>query len=215
MVNTNWVTYEKVEPPKIDSSFFNQNTEPYDFLESIDYFPIQYESPVEMVHDEKVIALREDAKKKTKKNTSEFKVESFNDNGKFVKRLTEEYTKSLKERNISTKYVPMLVAQDVLESGWGKHQSGKNNFGGIKGKGSKKMTIDEVNGQRIRREQEFKDFKSLKEYTDYKVDLLNNKRYHAFDGNDFFTNVAKGGYASSTYLSELKRVYPSVLKYYV
>lgn len=128
----------------------------------------------------------------------------------FISQMTAAYTKSLSKKGISVSYAKMLVAQDALESNWGKSLAGKNNFGGIKGKGTKSNTREVINGKEQRVTEEFRDFKSLEDYTDYKVNLLNNKRYHAFDGGDFFANVAKGGYATDPrYLSSLRRIYNS------
>lgn len=218
MENVRWATYNTVQPPQIQQNFFNTNS---------DYQELNYEMPTQQefedsdLEDDEIIIETEETKKskkikKAKEKMKTYKVTNFSDKGQFVKRMTEAYTKSLKERGISTKYVPMLVAQDALESGWGQHQSGKNNFGGIKGKGTVKLTKEQVNGRLVSTNQEFRDFSSLKEYTDYKVSLLNNNRYHAFDGGDFFTNVVKGGYATSpSYLSALQQQYQKVLKYYV
>ena len=51
----------------------------------------------------------------------------------FVKDMTEAYTKVLTAKGISTDYAKMLVAQDALESNWGKSSLSKDfNFGGIK-----------------------------------------------------------------------------------
>ena len=51
----------------------------------------------------------------------------------FVKDMTAAYTKALAARGISTDYAKMLVAQDALESNWGKSSLAKSfNFGGIK-----------------------------------------------------------------------------------
>ena len=38
----------------------------------------------------------------------------------------------------------ILVAQSALESNWGKSQSGKFNFGGIKGKGTIRKTREVI-----------------------------------------------------------------------
>jgi flagellum-specific peptidoglycan hydrolase FlgJ len=54
--------------------------------------------------------------------------------------MTNAYVTELQRRGYDPAFAEYLVAQDALESGWGKHQSGKNNFGGIKGKGSTRQT---------------------------------------------------------------------------
>ena len=51
----------------------------------------------------------------------------------FVRDMTAAYTKALTAKGISTDYAKMLVAQDALESNWGKSSLSKDfNFGGIK-----------------------------------------------------------------------------------
>lgn len=78
------------------------------------------------------------------------------------------------------KWPELVAAQFVLESGWGKHVSGKNNYFGIKGKGTKKQTTEFVNGKQVTIVDEFKDYASArdcvndlvvkwyKDYQDYK-----------------------------------------------
>ena len=75
------------------------------------------------------------------------------------------------------KYPALVAAQWALESGWGQHQSGKNNFFGIKGKGTVVSTKEFINGQWITIRDEFKDFASPEDcvndlvskwYKDYK-----------------------------------------------
>lgn len=39
-------------------------------------------------------------------------------------------------RSAGAKYPELVAAQWALESGWGEHTSGKNNFFGLKGKGT-------------------------------------------------------------------------------
>lgn len=131
---------------------------------------------------------------------------------KWVQDMRDAYSKVLKEKGIDNKYVNYLIAQDVLESGWGKSQSGKYNFGGIKGKGTVRTTKEYSPSKGYYSTQaEFRDFDSLEDYARYKVDLLNNKRYHAFDGNDFASNVANGGYATDPkYKAKLTQIYNKI-----
>jgi len=71
-----------------------------------------------------------------------------------------------------------------------------------------RRTREVINGKNVYIKDSFRNFDTLEEYTDYKVRLLNNKRYHAFDGGDFFANIAKGGYATDPrYLSKLRQIY--------
>jgi len=78
------------------------------------------------------------------------------------------------------KYPEVVAAQWALESGYGKHTSGKNNYFGIKGtegQGTLKRTTEFVGGMEIKTDAWFKDFDSLyscvnelvsKWYKDYK-----------------------------------------------
>ena len=69
-----------------------------------------------------------------------------------------------------------------MESGWGTKVSGTFNYGGVKGKtGSVKSTVDWVNGKYIRRNQTFRNFSSVRDYCNYVVNLLSNRRYDAFN----------------------------------
>lgn len=109
------------------------------------------------------------------------------------------YEKELESRGLNPAFAKSLVAQDALESGWGEHLSGKNNYGGIKGKSSSLRSTWEWNGKFMERvKSSFRDFNSLKDYVKYKVGLLNSNRYRALTGRteDFAEKVKAGGYAT-------------------
>lgn len=138
---------------------------------------------------------------------------SFSSKEEFSTTMLPIYERLLKQKGLNPAFAKALVAQDGLESAWGKSPSGTFNFGGIKGKGTVKSTREVLNGKDVRIDQEFKDFSSLEDYANYKINLLNNKRYNAFSGsvNDFASRVAKGGYATDPeYLKALQRVIKSV-----
>jgi hypothetical protein len=82
-------------------------------------------------------------------------------------------------KNSGAKYPELAAAQWALESGWGKHTSGRNNYFGIKGPGSSVKTQEIVNGKTITITDEFIDFRSLGECVEYIVD-----RWHR-DWKDF------------------------------
>ena len=50
-------------------------------------------------------------------------------------------------KKAGAKFPEVVAAQWALESGWGKHTSGKNNFFGLKGSGSDRQTKEFINGQ--------------------------------------------------------------------
>lgn len=125
------------------------------------------------------------------------------------------YANILSEKGLNPLFAKSLVAQDGLESAWGSNPSGDNNFGGVKGKGRIKRTREVINGKDVYLDQEFRDFNSLEDYARYKVNLLNGKRYKAFDGGleDFSRRVSSGGYATDPRYKEiLDKVIKSVKK---
>jgi hypothetical protein len=74
-------------------------------------------------------------------------------------------------RAAGAKYPEVVAAQWALESGFGKHISGKHNYFGLKGTpGTTKQTTEYVNGKAITISATFKDFSSLYECVSYLVD---------------------------------------------
>ena len=63
-----------------------------------------------------------------------------------------------------------VSAQWALESGWGKHTSGKNNYFGLKGSGTSVNTQEFINGQWITIKAGFLDFPDLATCVTYLVD---------------------------------------------
>ena len=134
----------------------------------------------------------------------------------FVEDMTAAYTKALAARGISTDYAKMLVAQDALESNWGKSSLAKDfNFGGIKAvKGTpfvEKETKEysSKNGMH-KTKSKFRKFNSLDEYVNYKISLLSGKRYQAFTGDptQFYHRIKAGGYATDpNYVAKLTNMY--------
>jgi hypothetical protein len=107
-----------------------------------------------------------------------------------------------------TKYPALVAAQWALESGWGQHQSGKNNFFGIKGKGTVVTTQEFINNKWITIRDEFKDFASPQDcvndlvskwYKDY-------KGYKGVDRESSIENAARDlvrqGYATDPKYAE-------------
>lgn len=136
----------------------------------------------------------------------------------FVDTMRPIYESVLASKGIDKSYANYLVAQAALESNWGKSQSGKNNLSGIKvmasqkgkGLGTVRKTREVINGKDVYINDEFRDFDSLEDFANYHVNLLNNKRYKAFNG-DFISNVVKGGYATDPrYKNVLTRIYNQI-----
>jgi lipoprotein-anchoring transpeptidase ErfK/SrfK len=110
--------------------------------------------------------------------------------------------------NAGAKYPQLVAAQWALESGWGKHVSGKNNFFGIKGPGTVVTTTEFVNGKQITIKDSFKDFASLQECVTYLVSKW-YKDYKGYKGvnnsptvEDAARNLVKQGYATDPKYSE-------------
>ena len=136
----------------------------------------------------------------------------------FVKEMTDAYTKALTAKGISADYAKMLVAQDAIESNWGKSSLSKAfNFGGVKAvKGSpfvEKETKEYSSKDGMQKiKAKFRKFSSLDEYVNYKIDLLSGKRYQAFTGDpsQFYHRVKAGGYATDPdYVAKLTNMYNS------
>ena len=136
----------------------------------------------------------------------------------FVKDMTAAYTKALTAKGISTDYAKMLVAQDALESNWGKSSLSKDfNFGGIKAVEGTPFVEKETKENDSKKgmyttKAKFRKFNSLDDYVNYKIDLLSGKRYQAFTGDPskFYSRVKAGGYATDpNYVAKLTNVYNS------
>jgi uncharacterized protein YcbK (DUF882 family) len=82
-------------------------------------------------------------------------------------------------KEVGAKFPECVAAQWALESGWGQHTSGKNNYFGLKGAGSTVETKEFVNGQWITIKAGFIDFPDLKTCVSYLVD----RWYKDFDGH--------------------------------
>ena len=134
----------------------------------------------------------------------------------FVRDMTAAYTKALTAKGISTDYAKMLVAQDALESNWGKSSLSKDfNFGGIKAVEGTPFVEKETKEHDSEKgmyttKAKFRKFNSLEDYANYKINLLNGKRYQAFigDPSQFYDRVKAGGYATDpNYVEKLTKIY--------
>lgn len=107
---------------------------------------------------------------------------TFSSRKEFVRTLNNTYRDVLREHGLNPDYSYILTSSAAMESGWGTKVSGTFNYGGVKGKtGSVKSTVDWVNGKYIRRNQTFRNFSSVRDYCNYVVNLLSNRRYDAFN----------------------------------
>jgi len=116
-------------------------------------------------------------------------------------------------KDAGAKFPEVVCAQWALESGWGKHTSGKNNFYGLKGSGSNVNTQEFINGQWITIKAGFIDFPDLLTCTSYLVDRW-YKNFGQFKGVNRATNrnecaqlLVKEGYATDpTYANKLMQI---------
>lgn len=76
------------------------------------------------------------------------------------------------------KFPECVAAQWALESAWGKHVSGKNNFFGIKGKGTTKTTWEDYGYGPVTIQASFKDFATPQECVSYLI----RKWYKDYNG---------------------------------
>lgn len=142
------------------------------------------------------------------------KSKRYTDKKEFVSDLYGAYSKALKEKGIDPSYAYMLVAQDALESDYGSKYAGNYNYGNITAIGDQDYTLgndSDGNGNSI--SQKFRNYNSLDEWVNAKIDLLNGKRYRAFTGdpNQFYNRVKAGGYATDpNYVTKLTNVYKGI-----
>lgn len=111
-------------------------------------------------------------------------------------------------KEAGAKFPELVAAQWALESGYGDHTSGKNNYFGLKGTGTSLIT-KEWDGQKfIEIIQEFKDFNSLQECVYYLVEHW-YKDYESYSGVNRATSIEEcanlltvEGYATDPAYSE-------------
>ena len=181
--------------------------------------PVQETAQTNTVYNPLVIstdAPQKSAQVKSNPVKSEGKI--YTSKQEFVKDMTAAYTKVLAARGISTDYAKMLVAQDAIESNWGKSSLSKAfNFGGVKAvKGApfveKETKEYSSKGGMHKTKSKFRRFNSLDDYVNYKISLLSGKRYQAFTGDpsQFYSRVKDGGYATDpNYVAKLTNMYNS------
>lgn len=121
---------------------------------------------------------------------------SFGSKANYAKTMYNYIYRALQKQGIdAATWAPILVAHTAIESGWGNDFSRRNNnFAGIKGKGSGKVSTKEyVPGKGyITIKDSFKSYPSIEAFADDFVTKLRD-RFGAFNGS------------TSQYLSNLKR----------
>lgn len=165
-------------------------------------------------------ATQEPTSEETTETISRKKGKRYNNRQDFIQDITEAYTKALTSRGINPDYAKMLVAQDALESNWGQSSLAEEfNFGGIKAKEGTPFIEKETNEYSDKKgnyktRAKFRRFNNLEEYANYKIDLLNGKRYQAFvgDPSQFYNRIKAGGYATDpSYVPKVTSIYNSLV----
>lgn len=133
--------------------------------------------------------------------------QKFTNRQEFINTMLYHYQRALQKAGISTDYAKILTAQDAHESAFGSSLAAKYNYGGI--------TKGSANGKLL-----FRDFNSIQEFCDYKVKLLSNKRYNAFNYTsasnpyEFIKHVNDKGYEvpGSNYPKLVYNIYTKYVK---
>lgn len=147
----------------------------------------------------------------------------YNSKEEFKNSLYNAYLDVLKRHNINPEFAKYLVAQDALESAYGKSSLSKyNNFGGVKASSDSPYvefkTKEWDKGKNAYKEivSKFRSFDSLADYCEYKIKLLGNDNYKTFTRSpeefaDSLTTYAKYKYATAPdYKQKIERMVKSL-----
>lgn len=186
-----FVTYTPVDipihkPEELENPFSEYNF-PSTYREYTQTEPVQIEQT-------QTDQQNETPKQPQKTQTARIANYIYNDRSKWVKDLKDAYKKAGITNENALK---MLIAQDALESGWGKSAQGKFNYGNLTpGKSWKGEIVNgrdhDSKGRSI--SQKFRSYGSMEEYAADKVQFL--KTLYDFDENDdisTFTHKLQGG----------------------
>lgn len=138
-------------------------------------------------------------------------VASFSNKQDYAKTMYQYLYQALEDNGIDgDTWAPILTAHTSIESGWGnKFSRENNNFGGIKGKGSRVVSTKEWSPSRgyYTIKDTFKSYPSIQAFADDYVKKLKNK-FKAFDGTpaDYLRNIRRNGYFTAS-LSDYQRIF--------
>lgn len=221
-IDTPTINYKDITNPTNPFSEYNFNTV-YDKPEAL-VVPVKDEAPVEEVINkpESLIitpAVSKPVASKPVTANSTWKSPYTN-----RKQWATELINAYKKAGITNdNAIRMLLAQDALESSWGKSAQGKYNFGNLTTGSSWKgdyVTGNDKNAKGEAIKQKFRSYNSMDEYAADKVQFL--KRLYDFDENDDInkfvakltgSNKGKRRYAEATnYAKVLTGVYNGIPK---
>lgn len=217
-VSWNNISTNNIELPEFD--FSTPSSPNYSFIDKFNDSIIinSINKEKEKVSEEKESTKEENPSKKEIPIMEEY---TYKGRNQWAKDLVESYKRAGITNPNALKY---LLAQDALESGWGKSAQGKYNYGnlttGNSWKGNYVQGKDkDATGNPI--SQKFRSYSSMDEYTRDKIDFLT--RLYGFNQNDTLdifiskllgNNSGKRRYAEARNYGEvLKNVYNSVNKY--
>lgn len=160
-------------------------------------------------------------------NTAIKAPKSFTNKQNFVNTLNAAYKRALIKAGLSPDYSEVLTAQAAFESGWGKHQAGTYNFGGIKAGKNQPGTMRTTKEYSPSRgyytiQDKFRNFSSIDEYADYRIKLLSNRRYNLFrfnpqDARGMLTSMLNSGYGTAPvgdYVPKVMSIYNQIITKY-
>ena len=229
-----FVSYNPVSNPTIDYtditnpinpfSEYNFNTT-YDKPEAL-VVPVKDEAPVEEVINKPESPIVTPAVSKPVASKPVAKTANSTWKSPYTNRRqwTTELINAYKKAGITNdNAIRMLLAQDALESSWGKSAQGKYNFGNLTTGSSWKgdyVTGNDKNAKGEAIKQKFRSYNSMDEYAADKIQFL--KRLYDFDENDDInkfvakltgSNKGKRRYAEATnYAKVLTGVYNGIPK---
>ena len=217
-VSWNNISTNNIELPEFD--FSTPSSSSYSFMDKFnDSILINSINKEEDKKSEEKESIKEE--NPSKEETPIMEEYTYKGRNQWAKDLVESYKRAGITNPNALKY---LLAQDALESGWGKSAQGKYNYGnlttGSSWKGNYVQGKDkDAAGNPI--SQKFRSYNSLDEYTKDKINFLT--RLYNFNQNDTLdifiskllgNNSGKRRYAEARNYGEiLKNVYNSVNKY--
>ena len=227
-----FVSYNPVSNPTIDYTDITNPTNPfseYNFNTTYDkpealVVPVKDEAPVEEVINKPESPIVTPAVSKPVVSKPVTVNSTWKSPYTNRRQWTTELINAYKRAGITNdNAIRMLLAQDALESSWGKSAQGKYNFGNLTTGSSWKgnyVTGNDKNAKGEAIKQKFRSYNSMDEYAADKVQFL--KRLYDFDENDDInkfvakltgSNKGKRRYAEATnYAKVLTGVYNGIPK---
>lgn len=227
-----FVNYNVVENPTIDYKDITNPTNPfseYNFNTTYNtpqglVVPTREDSKPDTVEETPVVANNPTVEPVINKPVTKTAKSTWKSPYTNRKQWTTELINAYKKAGITNdNAIRMLLAQDALESSWGKSAQGKYNFGNLTTGSSWKgdyVTGNDKNAKGEAIKQKFRSYNSMDEYAADKIQFL--KRLYDFDENDDInkfvakltgSNKGKRRYAEATnYAKVLTGIYNGIPK---